>query len=164
MRALGIVSSLAIVAMTSGACTVVSGVDDFEIKKVVDPPGASTSPNDPKAPPLANDKSTGVPSGKPNTSGPALCGAQGSWQACEPPPTTVLATCADSCRARGLACVDDCCLENNGPHRYQAGSVYSMPQLLCSLDAPLSNTTGGLCNDPLFMSAMAGMQVRCCCK
>jgi hypothetical protein len=161
-RSVALAASSAILFATTAACTLVSGVEDYEIRRVVPAP-SSTSPTDPA--PAASSKEAGAPVAPPTgaKSGPQLCGAKGTWMACEPP--ALLGTCADSCKSKGLTCVDDCCLEDSlGKYPAKIGMAFSMPELLCSVDAVITNTTGGLCNDPTGIATAAGMQTRCCCK
>lgn len=161
-RRLALTVSSAMIFATTAACTLVSGVEDYEIRRVVPAP-TTTSSTDPA--PAPSTKEAGAPLPQPTgpKSGPQLCGAQGTWMACEPP--TLIGTCADSCKSKGLTCVDDCCLEDSlGKYPAKTGMAFSMPELLCSVDAVITNTTGGYCNDPTSMATAAGMQVRCCCK
>lgn len=154
---------------TTAACTLVSGVEDYEVRRVVPASSSTTAPTDP--PPAASSSGAGAvtpvapPSGP--KSGPQVCGAQGTWMACEPPAPSLVGTCADSCKAKGLTCVDDCCLEDSlGKYPAKTGMAFSLPDLLCSVDAVVTNTTGGLCADPTGTAAIMGngVQVRCCCK
>lgn len=165
MRALASAAFTAAILATTAACTLVSGVEDYEIRRVVPASSSATSPTDP--PPASSSSEAGAvtpvapPTGP--KSGPQLCGAQGTWMACEPP--TLLGTCAESCKAKALTCVDDCCLEDSlGKYPAKIGMAFSMPELLCSVDAVVTNTTGGTCADPLGLASAVGMQARCCCK
>lgn len=161
-RPLALAASCAILFATTAACTLVSGVEDYEIRRVVPAP-TTTSPTDPAPAPSTKDAPQKLPTPTGPKSGPQLCGAEGTWMACEQP--AILSTCAESCKAKGLTCVDNCCLEDSlGKYPAKMGMAFSLPELLCSVDAVVTNTTGGTCADPFGVANAAGMQARCCCK
>lgn len=149
------------------ACTVLSGVEDMELRSrptaPAPPPanagdgGPANPSGDPQSGPTGNTK-------PPAPTGPATCGAAGSWTDCDPSPT--LTTCAARCTARGLTCVEDCCAYDSvGDYRAKAGLIYAIiPSLECSQTSVSGSGKGGLCTDPTLLAGAGGAEVRCCCK
>lgn len=151
----------------AAACTVVSGVDEMELRKgasAQEPAaGSDGGPGDggarsPFALDAAADQASPV-----TQSGPATCGAQGSWTACDPNPSLV--TCAERCQQQGQTCVESCCAYDElGDFAAQAGMVYALLDLECSTKSVSSTSKGGACADPTLLTASGAAQVRCCCK
>ena len=150
-------------AFVTGACTVVSGVDDMELRSSSSPvvptpsPDASTDPfpTDPTVPPPAMDAKA------PPSTGPDTCGSEGSWSSCTAP--AAFTSCASICEKQGFACVDSCCATDSlGDFAAKVGMVYALTAE-CSLPSITSQATFGLCTDALVLPAGFG-DVRCCCK
>jgi hypothetical protein len=156
-----------VLALTTAACTVVSGVDDMELRTSASPVAPAPSGDggsgftDPFSSGDAASPDTVPDISPPVGTGPATCGSQGSWSACAVPPT--LSTCATICAAKGFACVDSCCATDElGDFAAKVGSVYVLASE-CSLNAITNQATFGLCADPIVLPAGFG-DVRCCCK
>jgi hypothetical protein len=156
-----------VLALTSAACTVVSGVDDMELRTSASPVAPAPSADggsaftDPFASGDAATPGTSADIAPPVSAGPATCGSQGSWSACTVPPT--VASCSTICAAKGFACVDSCCATDElGDFAAKVGSVYVLASE-CSLNAITNQATFGLCADPIVLPAGFG-ELRCCCK
>ena len=173
--------SVLVVSLATAACTVMSGVDDMELRTGT----SSTSPPPPSAggpsksdsdhsPDASADGETNSSGGNtsggstsgavPIATGPATCGAQGSWTACEATPS--LDTCLMRCLQQGLTCVDSCCAYDTvGDYAAQVGMFYAVvPAAECSLKSVNASGKGGLCTDPTILTAGGAAEVRCCCK
>lgn len=158
--------ALAFVAGTA-ACTLVSGVDEMELRK--SPAASSAATADAGEGTNEGGGGSVTPPGSGTTNppltvtGPATCGAQGSWTTCDPSPT--LTTCAERCQQQGLSCVDSCCANDElGDFAAQVGMVYAILELECSLKSVSASSKGGFCTDPTLLTATGATQVRCCCK
>lgn len=147
-------------------CTFFSGVEELELR-------SSSSPTDPSsdggadgaASPRASRAPGAADGGSPAILQPGgqLCGAQGTWTACQVADS--ITTCADRCKAAGFTCVESCCAYDDlGDFAAKAGMVYATAGLTCELSSVPSTSSSGLCNDPVLPLAAGLMDVRCCCK
>jgi hypothetical protein len=166
-----------VVACSTGACTVVSGVDDMAIRTTV--PGAAASLEGGSAPnPFAFDPATSpdggtdarvpVDAGDFVVSGSQTCGAAGSWTSCDATAST--ATCDEQCAQRGRTCVEDCCAYDGSStvdYRGKVGLVYAV-LTECSIPSMTSSATFGTCQNvpsQVLIAASGGLfETRCCCK
>lgn len=155
-------------ALAATACTMISGVDDLEVRGSAAPPtnaadggapsGDASSPPSLVAPDAGRDGSSAGPS-----TGPALCGAAGSWSTCEP--TNAATTCKQLCAARGQTCVENCCMyDSEGDYAARAGAVYLAASLGCGFTSMPANAFAGACNDPAAPLFPVGDAVSCCCR
>jgi hypothetical protein len=158
---IGSVTALAL-ALSTSACTVVSGVDDMELRSSSSPvaPAAGDDTAAPAADAGAPDTSTGNQITTPAT-GPATCGSEGSWLGCVAP--AAFTSCASICQNQGFTCVESCCATDElGDFAAKVGMVYALTAE-CKQPAITSQATFGLCTDALVLPAGFG-DVRCCCK
>lgn len=165
----------------AAGCTFVSGVEELELR---DPnptlptsprsssgdggKNVSSSPSFGGAGASSSSSSSGAP---PRDAGPPRptdwvdtgkqCGAEGSWTKCAQLAT--IATCASQCLAMGLTCVDSCCAQDTTPKMFAAkvGMVYAAAGLTCDSVAVPSNSSAGLCSDPILPLST---DIRCCCR
>jgi hypothetical protein len=160
----GTVSLVVALGLATAACTVVSGVDDLELRTSSSPVAPTPSPDAGSDPsPFASDASTPDTSTaiKAPSTGPSTCGAQGSWSSCTVP--SAFTSCATICQAQGFSCVDSCCANDSlGDYAAKVGMVYALTAE-CSLPSITSQASFGLCADALVLPAGFG-DVRCCCK
>lgn len=147
---------LLITAMLVGACTVLSGVDELEVRKV--PADAGSTENGGGA----NDG--GPPSGGDGSTPGGECGAQGKWSACELPADTS-ATCASRCAAKGLTCVESCCAYDADGVNFvaKAGLVYATG-LTCELSSVPYNSYNNTCTALVDFILTTTFDIRCCCR
>lgn len=161
-----------VLGFATAACTVMSGVDEMELRTT-----ASSATPEPNAAPdaaLPNpflpdagvpgffDTSSGSPAPPTPDTGPATCGAEGSWRTCDA--TASVTTCAIQCAQQGYTCVDSCCVTDSlGDYAAAVGMVYALASE-CSAKSIPSNATFGTCADPTIIPAGLGGPVRCCCK
>src|SRR5262245_52584839 len=124
---------MAVLTLGTAACTFFSGVEELELRQGP-PPSSSTSSTSDTSPtgdgggfilpdgsfnPFGSlggggsssgstggggDAGTTTIIGKPGSPGPVVCGATGTWSACELPVTVT--SCALECQAKGLSCVE----------------------------------------------------------
>ena len=176
------------VTLIIAGCTFVSGVEELELR---DPNQTATAPSSNDAgksvttpPSFGGSSSSSSSSGSSSGSGSSSsggatkdagtvprptdwvdtgkqCGAQGSWTKCEQLAT--IATCATQCLAMGLTCVDSCCAQDTTPKMFAAkvGMVYAAAGLTCDSVAVPSNSSAGLCADPILPLST---EIRCCCR
>jgi hypothetical protein len=166
-------ATLAVVGST-GACTVVSGVDDMAIRVTVHAPAASpeggSAINPFASEPVDSGADARVPldPGDFVVSGPKTCGAAGSWTACDVTAST--ATCAEQCAQRGRTCVEDCCAYDGSStldYRAKVGLAYAV-LTECSIPSMSSSDTFGTCStapSQVLIAVSNGIfETRCCCK
>lgn len=143
------------------ACTFFSGVEELELRQssASSPDAAATGDAGiPDLPGLVFGGSDAGGAKPPNTG--EVCGALGSWTACEIP--TAL-TCAEQCLAKGLSCVESCCAYDElGDYPAKVGMVYATAGLLCEIASVPSTSSAGLCSDPIL--PLGGLDTRCCCR
>jgi hypothetical protein len=182
MRVLAtVITAASCMAMATfvSACTFFSGVEELELRSTTDPSspdagpdsGAGSSGKSPSkdaTSPFGQGQDAGSTSssgtvGQPALPGPLVCGALGTWTSCELADT--LATCAQRCQAKGLACVDNCCAYDSiGDYAAKVGMVYATPGLTCDLSSVPSSSSAGFCTDPVLPVGAGIMDVRCCCR
>jgi hypothetical protein len=166
-----------VVACSTGACTVVSGVDDMAIRATVPAsagsPEGGSAPNpfafDPaKSPDGGTDARVPVDAGDFVVSGPKTCGAAGSWTSCDATAST--ATCAEQCAQRGRTCVEDCCAYDGSStpdYRARVGLVYAV-LTECGIPSMSSSDTFGTCStvpSQVLIAVSSGLfETSCCCK
>jgi hypothetical protein len=159
--------ALGLAFLVTTSCTLVSGVDELELRK--NGQGSSGGAADASAP--TEPPEGALPSGSPGSSGSsggstaggagASCGAAGSWTAClvlQP-----FSTCSDYCKSVGRACVESCCAtDNQGAFPAKVGLAYAAGPTCSGASLP-SGGSFGLCTDPLLFGTDA-LQARCCCR
>jgi len=165
MRRVSLAIGFAVIALP--ACTFLSGVEQMELR---DRDRASDAGDEGSAPGAALAPTAPIPFGpSPGDAGAAAprtgatCGAEGSWTACEL--TDTFASCAERCAAKGLTCVESCCVYDElGHFAARTGMVYSVPGLSCDTDSVPNTSSAGLCSDPVLPLTTGVMDVRCCCR
>jgi len=164
-----------ILGFATAACTVMSGVDEMELRTTAN--SASPEPAAAADAALPNPflPDAGVPgffdtsSGNPTPptpptpdTGPATCGAEGSWRTCDA--TGSVTTCAIQCAQQGYTCVESCCVTDSlGDYSSAVGMVYALASE-CSAKSIPSNATFGTCAETTAFPASLVGPVRCCCK
>jgi hypothetical protein len=173
------VSSLVALAVASGACTVMSGVEELELRtgaSATAPAADEDAGPDAKAPTTFNGNGTSGGSGTSGSgggsstsgsggasgTGPATCGSLGSWSTCNAMPTVT--TCAAECANKGQLCVESCCVKDAADvYAAKVGVAYAYPSE-CGLPSLPKDIGTGLCSDPLPPIDGTGLELRCCCK
>ena len=156
------------IGAASAACTLVSGVEDMELRRGTRATTPADDSVDGGKPEGGSNSFVGGKDGTADpahpTTGPTTCGAEGSWTACDPNPA--LTTCAARCAAQGFTCVESCCAYDSvGDYAAKVGMIYAvLPEFECTLTSVSSSGKGGLCADPTILTAGGAAQVRCCCK
>jgi hypothetical protein len=159
--------ALIFATLATASCTFFSGVEELEVRNAApSSPAEAGATSDAETPRLLGSGSGG---GKRDASADAppgtgaTCGAAGSWTTCEVANT--FATCAERCKARGLACVESCCAyDQQGDFPAKVGMVYAVPGMTCGMASIPSNSSWGLCSDPVLPLTQGVMDVRCCCR